>query len=851
MKLNHLLSLGLMTAGAAASILPLQRRMIWDNANRTFAIALDLDDTTEAAARAGVSLDDLLHELWHAGATHLTIPEDTLARLMAQGRVAVTIPASPLADPPPLGRWSYLAFHEAGLLERVQQELDERQPAGGARLMQEGGRSLLALDGDLAPLAQVGLGFDPDVVHIAEHAGLQPLPRPVSYPWPTAATIERTLAQAAEIAKSHSDTASIVAFQGDGAPGHPGELILGHEMLMHETIGALQRHGLTFAYFAESRHQRGDWFVAKSLAPNVVLAHEFTQPQLVPEDMYSAAHRWGLLARERGIRLAVLQMFKVVHATTPRDCVDYVAAVADVLVNREGLRLSGRPDFRPAPVHHSHDHDHGHHHHHDHEESGVGSGEWGSESNAGDKEQNHEHYHRDHGNQYNDPNLGEIEVPSPQSPAPSLQPPFPTTHPPLPALARDDDALPWIALIPAGTATLALAEFLNLPQKLAVPLTLAGLLAPLAVRRLDRPANELEATFRPSYAPKLVALGITATAPLAASLVSYRSGLANVLQSELITALAAAGLAATVADRDYTLRIEEVKTYGLDWLVPLAGALAVAATPALMARRTAADVEVIREIVAPVAVARTRRPRVRRLALPLPATGLDKGKVLARRYSLRLADVAFAAGVRQVERRLNAQLSGPVKPLAVWMLHQGTDLAKRKLLRTAQQALTPVAQEPDVVAVEQIEAPVERIVVRRATAQPTATGASEIAVRAGIAAAAIAGGLVLAKTGLLAADPLAALDQEHTAEHTHHLSRAQAAIGDARMAISPRPLRKWTFATVAALVVSATAPGRARDVALVAATLGETAFLAGFREPARPLARTITGRVTLPGTLRK
>ena len=39
-----------------------------------------------------------------------------------------------------------------------------------------------------------------------------------------------------------------------------------------------------------------------------------------------------------------------------------------------------------------------------------------------------------------------------------------------------------------------------------------------------------------------MALGITASAPLAASLVSYRGGLASVLQSELITALAAAGL---------------------------------------------------------------------------------------------------------------------------------------------------------------------------------------------------------------------------------------------------------------------------------------------------------------------
>ncbi len=779
---------------------------------------------------------------------------------MAQGRLAVAIPSVPLEAPPRSGRWTYLAANEPGLLPRVQTELNARQPAIETVLADEGDRSLLAVSGDFASLQQIGLGFDPELVHTAEHAGLQPLPRPVSYPWPTAATIERTLAQAAGIAQSHSNPPAVVAFQGDGAPGHPGELILGHEMLMHETIGALQRHGLTFAYFAESRHQRGDWFVAKSLAPNVVLAHEFTQPQLVPEDMYSAAHRWGLLARERGIRLAVLQLFKVVHATTPRDCVDYVAAVADVLVNREGLRLSGRPDFRPAHVHHSHDHGHSHTHDHDHDH-----GELGAENYGVDEQHSHDHrhgdelHHRDHGDQHHHHDHEshgehEIEATGSQPPAPGPQAPHPTPHTQGPTLARDDDALPWIALIPAGTATLALAEFLDLPQKLAVPLTLAGALAPLIVRRLDRPANELEATFRPSYAPKLVALGITTTAPLAASLVSYRGGLASVLTSELVSALASAGLAATIADRDYALRIEEVKTYQLDWIVPLAGALAVAVAPAVAARRTQHQVEVITEAIMPMTVARPApaRGQVRRLATALSAAGFDKGKVFAQRHSLRLADAAIAAGVRRGEALLHDRLSGPSKALAVWSFRRGTELARRKLLETAHQALTPATREvaPVVEPVEMVEQPSERIVVERIPAPEGAGGVNEIAVRIGIAAAAIGAGMALAKTGLIA-DPLARLDQEHTAEHTHHLSRAQAMTGDARMAISPRPLRKWTFATVAALVASATAPGRAADVALVMATLGEMAFLAGFREPARPLARTVADRVTLPGTRRR
>ena len=349
-----------MAAGAAAAIGPLQRRAAWDRANRTVYLALDYDDVAEAAARAGQTLPDLLHALWHAGATHLTVPEDTLARLMAQGRIGTAIPRQPLQELAPSGRWSYLAADEEGLLDRLQAELAARQPALGARLVDDEGRSLLAVGGDLQALQSIGLGFDPELAHLAGHAGLTPLPRPTSYPWPTVATIDRSLAQAAALAQSEHGGPAIVAFQGTGTPGHPGELILGHEMLIQDTIASLKHHGLAFAYFVESRHQRGDWFVAKSLAPNVVLAHQFSQAQLVPEDMYTAAHRWGLLAREKGIRLALLNLFKVVHATTALDCVDYVAAVADVLVNREGMRLDGRPDFRPAHVHHHHGHGHEH-----------------------------------------------------------------------------------------------------------------------------------------------------------------------------------------------------------------------------------------------------------------------------------------------------------------------------------------------------------------------------------------------------------------------------------------------------------------------------------------------------------
>lgn len=667
----------MMTAGMAAAVQPLLRRQAWDQANRTVAIALDYDDVVEASVRAGIAVDDLLHRLWHSGATHLTIPEDTLARLMVQGRIGTTIPRRPLAEQPPFGRWTYLAAHEDGLLSRLQLELAARQPQLGARLIEPDGRGLLVFSGDLPAVQDVGLGFDSALAQAARAAGLEPLPRPVSYPWPTVNTIERSLAQAAALADtSVLDQPAMVAFQGTGTPGHVGELILGHEMLMRDTIKALRHHRLALAYFVESRHQRGDWFVAKSLAPDVVLAHEFTQAQLIVEDMHSAAYRWGILAREKGIRLCLLRLFKVVHATTPLDCIAYVAAVADALVNREGMLLSGRPDFRPAHVHHSHDHGHSHshdhgHHHHDHESS------------------------TDHGLQDADRKT-QITDPEPRTAHSALR----TSHP----APRTPHPTPWLALIPAGAGALVAANILGLPERLASAVALAGLAVPLVVAQLDRPTGDLDATFHTSYGPKLVALGIATLAPLAAGLAGQRRGWLGLLEGLLVQEAASIGLAAVVAEHDYVLRIEEVRTANLDWMVPLAGTVAAGLVPA--------------------------------------------------------------------------------EAPAVWRLMLAGTLG--------------------------------------------------------------AAGLAVTRVGILPTDPLSVLDTEHTVEHTHHLSRFQAALGDARMAISPRPLRKWTGLTLAVQAAAALLPGRAADAALVAGTMGAVAYLTGFRQAARPISHTFRDRLPWP-----
>lgn len=354
MRLSSLLNLGLIAVGAAASVKTLQRRHAWERSNQRTCIVLDYDDAVSVSVRAGMPLAEFLRAAQQHGATHLSLPELTLNRLLREARLAPIIPDQPLADPPPVGQWIYLTSAEPDLLEHLALELQARVPASNAHLLSPSTlhsplsaplpssslrppssvvRPLLAFSGHLPTLAEIGLGFETNVAADVTLSGLGIVPRPVSFSWPEPQLVERTLAQVAGLG------AEIVAFEGD--------LILGHEMHLDTTVTCLERFGLTFAYFSQTRHQKGDWFIAKRLAPQgqVILSHYFSPAALVPEDFHSAAHHWGMLAHARGIRLCYLNVFRRIHATEPLECLHYLEHVRTNLDAFDG----SAPSILPAP----------------------------------------------------------------------------------------------------------------------------------------------------------------------------------------------------------------------------------------------------------------------------------------------------------------------------------------------------------------------------------------------------------------------------------------------------------------------------------------------------------------------
>jgi hypothetical protein len=313
-----------MVAGAVASSGAIWDRQRWEGVNTRIGVMLDWDDVQAVVTRA-LSKETPAHVLRHFrehGVTHLSIPELTLKRLLERGQLSLASGASP--------ERVYLRAQSRQLAELLRTELRARLPHLEVRASQAQ-NPLISLVGDLPAVAEVGLGFDPEHFALAQEAGLAPVARPIGYSWVQPEMIERTLNQAAELG------ARIVAVQGSMTPGF--------EFNLSTTVEAMKQNRLCYAYFRESRHQRGDWYMAKSLAADgrVILTHEFEPDDLLLEDAGTISRRWANLALEAGVRLCCLRFFRVIHASDPMEAMDYVSQLTGELKG-VGLEISSTPE---------------------------------------------------------------------------------------------------------------------------------------------------------------------------------------------------------------------------------------------------------------------------------------------------------------------------------------------------------------------------------------------------------------------------------------------------------------------------------------------------------------------------
>jgi hypothetical protein len=503
LKLSRLLSFTLATAGAIASSRVLQRRHRWEQQNKRIAICVDFDDAQAAAIRAGLPLAELVNMLANNGATHLSLPELTLKRLLNTGQLTPQAPSQPRQNAPRVGHWNYL-HGDNQLVRHLATELRERLPYTQADCLDE---QTLVFAGDLPTIGEIGLGFDGQLAEQIQANGLALVPRPVSYAWPEKALLERTLGQTAVLSQ-------LVAFAG--------KMILGHEMHLDETVEAMEAHNLSLVYFCESRHQKGDWFVAKRRAPNIVLAHQFTPEDMIPLDFHAACHNWAHFARERGIRLCYVNFFRVLHATAPLEGIDYIHHLKHALEDA-GYTVSrdvALPTPIPAPE--------------------VLEMALAGVSVAG---------------------IGATAV------AGLLKLPEAVALPLTLAAAGGAAALPYLEQQRNQAAIDRLAHAHEHEHHHAHDHSHSH------DHDHSHDHGDLQALYPPSYAPKLLALGASTLTPIAVQQLVQQDGAIGWLAGLGYQTAAAAVLAVSSSGQEYQLRIEEYKGFNLDWLLPLATAV--------------------------------------------------------------------------------------------------------------------------------------------------------------------------------------------------------------------------------------------------------------------------------------
>jgi hypothetical protein len=487
MKLSQLISISLTVAGGAAALKVLGRRQRWEKSHTAAAICVDFEDLSAAAIRAGLTLDDLAQQARHAGATHVSLPEMTLNGLLTQGRLAPRGPVQPVDLPAPVGHWNYL-YGASDLVQILAAELEERLPHLDAQVLDDGS---LAFAGDLETIGQLGLGFERRLAERLLNAGLSLIPRPVSYDWPDPKMVRRTIDQSAELGRW-------LAFAG--------QMVLGHEMHLDATLDAMEAHDLGMVYFAETRHQRGDWFIAKRRAPNIVLAHVLTREEMLGLDYHAASHNWAHFIQERGIRLCYLNFFRELHATEPLEGLAYISQVRSAL-EAEGMVLSADPKPAlpiptPAPQ-----------------------------------------------------ELGQIGLATAGIAAAAL---------------TQTLKLPEVLAIPATVLGAAAALKLPGLESSRQPSAHSHEHHEHEPDHHHHDHDQAGSAYATSYAPKLLALGTASLAPvITAGLAGSSQPKSTWLANLIFQASAAASLAALTSGQDYHLRIEDYRGMNLDWFLPM------------------------------------------------------------------------------------------------------------------------------------------------------------------------------------------------------------------------------------------------------------------------------------------
>jgi len=326
--------------GLLSALYLLGARLEVEEQNKTVEVAVNYAEVQELAHVSGRSMAETLLQLKEQGVTGMLFKEDTLNTLSQ----VTALPGGGLKLLPGFSGaeiaadFTYLVMGERTLAERILTQYQLK--FGPARLLEVDGFYLVELPVNqeqfVKQKAQLGFGFDPAGLKLAEDLGFNLLVQVRSWPGATAKSLAAVLAPLEDY-----PALAAVLFNDSELPGYPDRL--------PDLAAAVKKLGVPVAQI-EFSDQKGFTQLARLLDKDAVRLHAISEGEMQQYSPDQALDRFTLAARERNMRILFVRLFMNQPPETVMDTNLSFLGRLTAELHEAGFELGRAEPFADLPV---------------------------------------------------------------------------------------------------------------------------------------------------------------------------------------------------------------------------------------------------------------------------------------------------------------------------------------------------------------------------------------------------------------------------------------------------------------------------------------------------------------------
>ncbi len=313
-----------MAAVLLLSAFSIRKRTEVEASNRSVAIAVEFETIEALAAGQGMPIQEALADCKTQGLRAIVISEETIADLIAAGRVSL-IGQEPTSESP---RGLLLQFQDLTMVERVKKGLAIRfgQEAGSLSVS---GNTLQLPPVSALQIRSTPLGLNPYQVKAAWAAKLEIVGRYANTPGVSSSAIAQTLQWA--------------KLQGVKVYLPLGDEALGFRAALEDTLADLKAENILYAS-AEFGKIAGDTQIVEKGKEIVIRLHSAQIAELDKLTPFDAQDRYVKAARERNMRILLVRPLSLASAQPVHEYSSFINGISKQLL-KNGQSLGAPHPF--------------------------------------------------------------------------------------------------------------------------------------------------------------------------------------------------------------------------------------------------------------------------------------------------------------------------------------------------------------------------------------------------------------------------------------------------------------------------------------------------------------------------